>query len=472
MPVTINENRPRIRGHAHRRWRVHATPTAKLNLLCGNEDDRLPFAALSRFRSAWLIPEDNRSNLDRLGRIRTAHRCGRCPANHLRLKHLLCIHLGKNKMPSLLPNVDPDGLLEYSVVFTDRSLNHMSQTFQGVMNDISTTLKGAYNADAVVIVPGGGTYGMEAVARQFAGGKKTLVIRNGWFSFRWSQIFEMGDIPASTTVLKARQTGDDPQAPFAPAPIDEVVATIKAEKPDLVFAPHVETASGIILPDDYIRAVADAVHAVGGMFVLDCIASGAIWVDMQASGVDILISAPQKGWSGSPCCGLVMLGAEALKRIDATTSSSFAADLKKWLQIMQAYEGGGHAYHATLPTDALKVFRDVMKETEAYGFDKLRAEQQALGDRVRALLKSKGIQSVAAEGFEAPGVVVSYTRDSNIQTGKKFAAAGLQIAAGVPLMCDEPDDFQTFRLGLFGLDKLHNLERSVGELEKALDRIL
>ncbi len=375
-------------------------------------------------------------------------------------------------MTGLLPDVDPDGLLEYSVVFTDRSLNHMSQTFQGVMTDISATLKAVYKAEAMAVVPGGGTYGMEAVARQFATDKKCLVIRNGWFSFRWSQIFDAGKIPSETVVLKARMIEEGRQAPFAPVPIDEAVAAIAAEKPDLVFAPHVETASGMLLPDDYLRALADAVHANGGLFVLDCVASGTIWVDMQACGVDILISAPQKGWSASPCSALVMLGAEARQRIDATTSSSFACDLRKWLQIMEAYEGGGHAYHGTLPTDALAKFRDTMKETEAYGFAKVRGEQQELGDRVRALLAGKGFKSVAAAGFQAPGVVVSYTDDPDISNGSRFAAQGLQIAAGVPLQCDEPEDYRTFRLGLFGLDKLHNIDRTVASLEQALDKVM
>ncbi len=375
-------------------------------------------------------------------------------------------------MPGLLPDVDPEGLLEYSVVFTDRALNHMSQSFQGVMRDISATLKRVYSAEAVAVVPGGGTYAMEAVARQLANGKKCLVIRNGWFSYRWTQIFEAGNIPSETVVLKARPTAEGHQAAFAPVPLDEVVATIKAEKPDVVFAPHVETASGMILPDAYMAAVAEAVHAVGGLFVLDCIASGTIWVDMKAVGVDVLISAPQKGWSASPCSGLVMLSAAALERVKASASSSFACDLKKWLEIMEAYVNGGHAYHATMPTDALAAFRDTMKETEAYGFDKVKAEQQELGDRVRALMASRGFKSVAAEGFEAPGVVVCYTDDAGIKTGAKFAAQGLQTAAGVPLMCDEPADFQTFRIGLFGLDKLHNVERSVANLEKALDQIV
>jgi aspartate aminotransferase-like enzyme len=347
----------------------------------------------------------------------------------------------------------------------------MSQAFQGVMRDISSTLKSVYSAEAAVVVPGSGTFGMEAVARQFATGKKCLVIRNGFFSYRWSQILEMGNIPASTTVLKARRLQDGTQAPFAPAPLEEVVATIKSEQPDVVFAPHVETSSGMILPDAYVRAVADAAHSVGGIFVLDCIASGTVWVDMKASGVDVLISAPQKGWSASPCCGLVMLSPLALETMEGTTSTSFACDLGKWLQIMQAYENGGHAYHATMPTDALTHFRDTLLETAAYGFEQVANDQMELGRRVRDLLAAKGIQSVAADGFGAPGVVVAYTDDADIQTGKKFAALGLQIAAGVPLMCDEPEDFQTFRLGLFGLDKLQNIDRTVASLEEALNQL-
>jgi aspartate aminotransferase-like enzyme len=374
-------------------------------------------------------------------------------------------------MPGLLPDIDPDGLLEYSVVFTDRSLNHMSQTFQQVMRDISATLKGVYNAEAVVVVPGGGTYGMEAVARQFGSGRKCLILRNGYFSYRWSQILDMGDIASDAVVLKARRTGTGAQAPFEPAPIEEVVERIGTERPDVVFAPHVETSSGMLLPDDYIAAVADAVQSVGGLFVLDCIASGDLWVDMKSRGVDILISAPQKGWSASPCSALVMLGERALERIGETTSSSFACDLRKWLEIMQAYENGGHAYHATMPTDALKKFRDTMQETEDYGFNKVCDEQLELGRRVRELLLRHGYPSVAAEGFQAPGVVVSYTSDPDIQNGRKFLEQGLQIAAGVPLMCDEPEDFRTFRLGLFGLDKLHHVERTVSHLEQALSQI-
>ncbi len=375
-------------------------------------------------------------------------------------------------MSALLSNVDPDGMLEFSVVFTDRSLNHMSANFQGVMRDISGVLREVYNADAVALVPGGGTYAMEAVARQFATGKRVMVIRNGFFSFRWSQIFEMGAIASDETVLMARRVGNAPDAGFAPAPIDEVVARIADERPDVVFAPHVETASGMILPDDYLKAVADAVHAVGGIFVLDCIASGTIWVDMKTTGVDVLISAPQKGWSASPSAGMVMLNETALALAKAATSTSFAVDLGKWLTIMEAYEAGGHAYHATMPTDALRVLRDVMFEMREYGFDKLCDAQWDQGARVRAELAQRGVKSVAAEGFEAPGVVVSYTANPDIKAGKAFAAQGVQIAAGVPLMCEEGADYSSFRLGLFGLDKLYDVDASVTRLTAILDQVL
>ena len=374
-------------------------------------------------------------------------------------------------MPALLPQPDPDGLLEYSVVYTDRALNHMSQRFQGVMKDISRLLKKVYNAKAAIVVPGSGTFGMEAVARQFATHRKVLVIRNGWFSFRWTQIFDMGKIPSESIVLKARQVGSGSQAPFAPPPIAEVVAAIHEHRPEVVFAPHVETASGMILPDSYIKAVGDAVRAVDGMFVLDCIASGTIWVDMAANNVDILISAPQKGWSATPCCALVALGERARAHIDATSSTSFACDLKKWLQIMEAFENGGHAYHATMPTDGLATLRDVMLETEAYGFENVCREQYELGRRIRELMVAKGFVSVAAEGFQAPGVVVSYTTDPDIHNGKKFLAQGLQTAAGVPLQCDEPADYRSFRIGLFGLDKLHDPEQTVSHFAKALDAV-
>ena len=374
-------------------------------------------------------------------------------------------------MTALLNSPDPDGLLEYSVVYTDRALNHMSQRFQGVMRDISRLIKTVYNAKSAIIVPGGGTFGMEAVARQFATHRKVLVIRNGWFSFRWPQILEAGHIPSETVVLKARPQGSGAQAPFAPPPIEEVVAAIREHRPEVVFAPHVETSSGMLLPDSYIKAVGEAVQAVDGMFVLDCIASGTVWVDMAANHVDVLISAPQKGWSATPCCAMVALGERARAHIDATSSSSFACDLKKWLQIMEAFENGGHAYHATMPTDSLAALRDVMLETEAYGFAKVRDEQLELGRRVRQLLVARGFPSVAAEGFQAPGVVVSYTTDPDIQNGKNFLAVGVQSATGVPLQCDEGPEFRTFRIGLFGLDKLHNPERTVQHLADALDRI-
>lgn len=375
-------------------------------------------------------------------------------------------------MTALLDNIDPDGLLEYSVVFTDRSLNHMSASFQQVMNDISGMLKDVYNADAVALVPGGGSYGMEAVARQFGADANVLIVRNGWFSFRWTQIFDAGKFAADTTVCMARQTGNGDVEPFAPAPIDEVTAKIREVKPDVVFAPHVETSAGLILPDDYVTALAEAAHEVGAIMVLDCIASGCAWIDMKATGVDVLISAPQKGWSASPSAGLVMLSERAVQRMENTNSNSFAIDLKKWHSIMQTYENGGHAYHATMPTDALRAFRDTMLETRAYGFDKLRDAQWELGNGVRAMLAGRGIKSVAAEGFGAPGVVVSYTSDPDIQNGKKFSQHGMQIAAGVPLQCNEPEGFRTFRLGLFGLDKLYDVPAAMKRLEDVFDKVL
>ena len=374
-------------------------------------------------------------------------------------------------MPALLPDVDPEGLLEFSVVYTDRALNHMSRSFQGVMKDISAILKDVYKAHSVALVPGSGTFGMESVARQFAAGSNVMVLRNGWFSYRWTQIFEMGNIPAAATVLKARRQGSGATAPWAPAPVAEVVAAIRKEKPAVLFAPHVETASGMILPDDYMRTVAEALHEVGGLFVLDCIASGAMWVDMKAVGIDVLISAPQKGWSSSPCCAMVCLSERARKAIDGTASSSFSMDLKKWLQVMESYEGGAHMYHATMPTDALTRLRATMKETQAYGFARVKSEQEELGRKVRSLFEGRGLPSVAAEGFKAPGVVVSYTSDPEIQSGRKFLAEGLQTAAGVPLQCDEGSDFQTFRVGLFGLDKWHHVDRTVKSLQDALDHI-
>lgn len=375
-------------------------------------------------------------------------------------------------MCALRNDVDPNGLDEFSVVFTDRSLNHMSARFGQVMRDISDMLKQVYSADAVALVPGGGTYAMEAVARQFARDAEVLVVRNGWFSYRWSQIIETGGLTSKATVMKARQTANTAPSPFAPCPIDEVTQAIRDQKPAVVFAPHVETAAGVILPDDYVAAMAQAAHEVGALMVLDCIASGCAWVDMKATGIDVLISAPQKGWSATPSAGLVMLSERAEQRLNETASDSFAIDLGKWRQIMMAYENGGHAYHATMPTDALTAFRDTMLETRDYGFEKLRDAQWALGNGVRALLADRGVQSVAAPGFGAPGVVVSYTADPGIQNGSKFAALGTQIAAGVPLQCDEPDGFSTFRLGLFGLDKLYDTEATIARLTNVLDQVL
>jgi aspartate aminotransferase-like enzyme len=374
-------------------------------------------------------------------------------------------------MPGLLPDVDPDGLLEYSVVYTDRALNHMSVKFQRAMNEIASLLKSVYGARSAVVVPGSGTFGMEAVARQFATGKKIVVVRNGWFSFRWSQISQMGGIAAGETVLAARPTASGDQAPFAPAPVAEVVAAIERERPGVVFVPHVETASGILLPDDYLLRLGAAVRKVDGLLVVDCIASGALWLDMSQLGIDVLISAPQKGWSSSPCCALVMLGERARQRIEHTQSTSFACDLRKWLQVMEAYEAGGHLYHATLPTDSLLRLSTTLLQTRELGFERARKAQEELGKRVRAALETAGFPSVAAEGYQAPGVVVSYTRDADIASGKKFRELGLQSAAGVPLQCNEPPTFRTFRLGLFGLEKLQNIDRTVTTLERALAQL-
>ena len=375
-------------------------------------------------------------------------------------------------MTALRQDIDPNGLLEYSVVYTDRALNHMSKVFQQVMNDLSSNLKSVYNADAVAIVPGSGTYGMEAVARQLANDEDCLIIRNGWFSYRWTQILDKGKIAKSSTVLTAnREEGETPK-PFAPVAIDEAVAKIKETKPAIVFAPHVETSSGIILSEDYIKALAEAVHSVGGLLVIDCIASGCVWLDMKNLGIDVLISAPQKGWSSTPGAGLVMLSDAAVQKVESTESDSFSLDLKQWLNIMRAYENGGHAYHATMPTDSLRQFRDTVDEAKEVGFDKLCEAQWELGKRIRKVLADKGIESVAAEGFEAPGVVVAYTDRDDMHKGSAFAEAGMQIAAGVPLQVGEPENFKTFRLGLFGLDKLTDVDGAVQRFEKALDEVL
>lgn len=378
---------------------------------------------------------------------------------------------GERRM-ALLETVDPTGLEEFSVVFTDRSLNSMSAAFQQVMRDVHALLCEVYGAESAVIIPGGGSYGMEAVARQFARGNDVLVVRNGWFSYRWSQIIETGGLTANTTVMKARPQGNAAPAPYAPAAIEDVVTAIREQKPQVVFAPHVETSAGVILPDDYIKEMAAAAHEVGALMVLDCIASGCAWVDMKALGVDVLISAPQKGWSAQPCAGLVMLSERGVARLAETTSDSFAIDLGKWHAIMQAYLNGGHAYHATMPTDALRVFRDTMVETKEYGFKRLKEAQWRLGDGVRAMMAEKGVKSVAADGYGAPGVVVCYTNDPDVKTGKAFAAEGMQIAAGVPLQVGEPDSFSTFRIGLFGLDKLYDVDGTLARLKAVVDKVL
>ena len=375
-------------------------------------------------------------------------------------------------MPALRQGIDPNGLLEYSVVYTDRALNHMSEVFQQVMNDLSADLKSVYNADAVAIVPGSGSYGMEAVANQLAKDQDCLIIRNGMFSYRWTQILEKGNLAKSSTVLNAQREDSDAPKPFSPVDIDEAVAQIKETKPAVVFAPHVETSAGMILPNDYIKALSEATHSVGGLLVIDCIASGCVWLDMKALGIDVLISAPQKGWSSTPCAGLVMMSDAAVQRVENTESNSFSLDLKKWLEIMRAYENGGHAYHATMPTDSLRQFRDTITESKKIGFDKLCDAQWQLGDRVREVLQDKGIESVAAEGFKAPGVVVCYTDRDDMHKGAAFAAAGVQIAAGVPLKVGEPDSFKTFRLGLFGLDKLTDIDGAVQRFESALEQVL
>lgn len=374
-------------------------------------------------------------------------------------------------MPGLLPHVDPDGLLEFSVVYTDRSLNHMSKAFMGVINDISSILKEVYNAKSAVVVPGSGTYGMEAVARQFATDRKCLVIRNGWFSYRWTQIFDMGRISDQLHVITGKPLVEGFEQQYAPPPVDEVVTWIRENKPAVVFAPHVETSAGLILPPDYLRAIGEAVESVDGLFVLDCIASGAMWVDMVASKVDVVVSAPQKGWSSSPCCALIAMSERARQKIDGTTSTSYSCDLKKWLQIVETYEKGAHIYHTTMPTDGLRMLRDTMKETRDAGFATMQQKQVELGTKVRQLLEAKGFKSVAAPGYQAPCVVVSYTTDPEIQNGKKFMALGLQTAAGVPLQVGEREDFRTFRIGLFGLEKLNHVDRTVGHLAAALDKL-
>lgn len=381
-------------------------------------------------------------------------------------------------MPALRSDIDPNGLLEYSVVYTDRALNHMSHTFQQVMRELSDEMKHVYHADAVAIVPGSGTFAMEAVARQLATDKQVMIIRNGWFSYRWTQIIDKGRITDDPQVLPAQQvvaSEAEPATdnlPFAPVNIDVAVAKIQEQKPAVVFAPHVETSSGMILSDDYIKVLADAVHGVGGLLVIDCIASGCIWLDMKELGIDVIVSAPQKGWSSTPCAGIVMMTEQAVQAVQASESTSFSCDLKQWLSIMQAYENGGHAYHATMPTDSLRQFRDVVMEAKAIGYDELKARQWELGNRIRDLLEDNDIDSVAADGWQAPGVVVCYTDDDAMHKGRAFAEEGVQIAAGVPLQVGEPDGFKTFRLGLFGLDKLNDIDGTVQRFADVLDKVL
>ena len=375
-------------------------------------------------------------------------------------------------MSAIYPKIDPNGLLEYSVVFTDRSMNSMSKAFQGVMRGLHEGLTSVYNTPSCVLVPGGGTFAMESVARQFAKNQKVLVVRNGWFSFRWTQIFNQGVTPSHAEVAKARPDTDAADQQFAPVPVEEVCAQIRADKPNLVVAPHVETSAGMLLPDSYIRALTEAAHEVGALFVLDCVAAGALWADMDSLGIDVLITAPQKGWTSTPCAGVVMLSALAIERLETTTSDSFALDLRKWHSIMAAYLDGGHAYHATMPTDGLASFLDTYEEMASIGFDALKTRQIELGRQVRELMEGYGFKSLAADGFKSPTVVVSHTDRADFKNGSAFASVGLQIAAGVPLECGESAQFQTFRIGLFGMDKLMNIDRTVSHFDEALRKLV
>ena len=359
-------------------------------------------------------------------------------------------------------------LREFSVVYTDRALNLMAQPFRVALKDLLGVLREAYHAEVAVVVPGSGTFAMEAVARQFASNAKSVVVvRNGYFSFRWSQIIEVGNITRNPpTVLKARPTRkDDATAQWAPVPIEELVEVIARDKPEVVFAPHVETSTGIILPDDYLRKLGAAVKAAGGLFVLDCIASGCVWVDMADLNVDVLISAPQKGWSGPACCGFVMLNGRAKERLATTQSTSFSADLKMWVDVAAQYDQGNFKYHTTLPTDALMEVHRSALETKAMGWDNAKRAQWELGNKVRDVLTSRGLTSVAA-----PGVVVVHTPLSDMV--KRFMDEGLQVAAGVPFKCDEPEATQTFRVGLFGLDKITHVDETVEVFASALSKVL
>ena len=377
-------------------------------------------------------------------------------------------------MPALRDDIDPSGLLEYSVVYTDRALNHMSQTFQTVIKDLSNLLKSLYHADAVAIVPGSGTFGMEAVARTFADNKDCVIIRNGWFSYRWTQILETGNIAKSSQVFCANNHAKNAtdKAVFAPADINTVTDFIYQNRPAVVFAPHVETASGIMLSEAYIAALAKAIHDVGGVLVIDCIASGCMWLDMQKLGIDVLLSAPQKGLSSTPCAGLVMLSKSAKELVLQSKATSFALDLKAWLGIITAYENGGHAYYATMPTDGLRQLRDTLKECQTIGFDVLKNAQMTLAQQILSVLQSKGIKSVAHQDYQAAGVIVCHAPTDALHKGIAFAQVGVQIAAGTPLQVGESDDYKSFRIGLFGLDKLTDINGTVARFAKACDKVL
>jgi len=374
-------------------------------------------------------------------------------------------------MDASTPQPRLSNLREFSVVFTDRSLNSMSSSFQEVMCGLHEGLTDVYGAKSCVIIPGGGSYAMEAVARQFARNEKVLVIRNGWFSFRWTQIFDQGVTPTHAEIVKAQPDTDLADQQFSPAPIEDIVAMIKSTKPRLVVSPHVETSAGLLMPDDYLTQIAEAAHEVGAIFVLDCVASGALWVDMAKIGVDVLITAPQKGWTSTPCAGVVMLSEAAVARLDETQSDSFVLDLKKWHQIMTAYLNGGHAYHATMPTDGLSQFYDTLCEVKSFGYDRAKQAQIELGSRLRLLMEQRGYKSLAADGFKSPSVIVSHTERDDMKNGAAFAANGVQIAAGVPLECGESADFKTFRVGLFGLDKLADIDGTISDFMQALDTV-
>ena len=374
-------------------------------------------------------------------------------------------------MSSLYPDIDPEGLLEYSVVFTDRSVNSMSQQFQSVMRGLHEELTSVYNASSCVLVPGGGSYAMEAVARQFARNEKVLVVRNGWFSYRWTQIFDQGVAPAHAEIVCARPDTPEADQQFSPAPIKDICAAITANRPSVVVAPHVETSAGLLMPDEFIAQIASTAHEVGAIFVLDCVASGALWVDMGALGVDVLISAPQKGWTSTPCAGVVMLSDAALARMEDTESDSFVLNLKKWHQIMGAYLGGGHAYHATMPTDGISQFYQAVLEIKTFGYANAKQAQIELGTKLRGIMEQRGFKSLTADGFKSPTVIVSHTDRDDMKSGAAFAAQGVQIAAGVPLECGESDQFKTFRIGLFGLDKLANIERTISVFTEKLDSV-